>query len=297
MLVVFPAGGASTAPKLWSKRAVDAEWKNFAARLITPAKAPVVPVYFAGQNSRLFQIASHISMTFRLSLFFKEVYDKIGSELHVRIGDVIPYSELDGMDRTKLMEHLRTQDLRARRFDPAQAHTRTASGTRAAPRLMTGQDAPRVALFVTCLADMFRPQVGFAAAKLLEQAGCKVEVPVQSCCGQPAYNGGDAMAAAAVARNVIATFEPYDFVVAPSGSCAGMIRVHYPRLLQDDEAWAQARGGARREDARIVLVPGECARGFGGGGRVPCGRRLSQFLLVAARDGREGRAAAAACLR
>lgn len=102
---------------------------------------------------------------------------------------------------------------------------------------MTEQDAPRVALFVTCLVDMFRPQVGFAAAKLLEQAGCRVEVPVQSCCGQPAYNGGDAIAAAAIARTVVATFEPYDFVIAPSGSCAGMIRVHYPRLFQDDEVW------------------------------------------------------------
>jgi L-lactate dehydrogenase complex protein LldE len=100
-------------------------------------------------------------------------------------------------------------------------------------------EPPRVALFVTCLADLFRPQVGFAAAKLLEQAGCKVEVPLQSCCGQPAYNGGDATAAAAVARNVISTFEPYPFVVAPSGSCAGMIRVHYPRLLGDDAAWAK----------------------------------------------------------
>jgi len=108
LLVVFPAGGASTAPKPWSKRAVDPEWKNFTARLITSAKAPVVPVYFAGQNSRLFQIASHISMTLRLSLFFKEVYDKIGSELHVRIGEVIPYAELPGLDRTKLMEHLRS---------------------------------------------------------------------------------------------------------------------------------------------------------------------------------------------
>ena len=107
VLVVFPAGGASTAPKLWSKRAVDAEWKNFAARLITAAKCPVMPVYFAGQNSRLFQIASHISMTLRLSLFFKEVYDKIGSELRVQIGDLIPYSELEDLDRTKLMEHLR----------------------------------------------------------------------------------------------------------------------------------------------------------------------------------------------
>jgi len=108
VLVVFPAGGASTAPKLWSKRAVDAEWKNFAAKLITSAKAPVAPVYFAGQNSRLFQIASHISMTLRLSLFFKEVYDKIGSELEVRIGELIPYSELASLDRAKLMEHLRT---------------------------------------------------------------------------------------------------------------------------------------------------------------------------------------------
>jgi putative hemolysin len=107
VLVVFPAGGASTAPKPWSKRAVDAEWKNFAARLISAAKAPVVPVYFAGQNSRLFQIASHISMTLRMSLFFKEVYDKIGSELRVQIGGVIAYSELENMDRTKLMEHLR----------------------------------------------------------------------------------------------------------------------------------------------------------------------------------------------
>jgi putative hemolysin len=107
VLVVFPAGGASTAPKLWSKRAVDAEWKNFAARLITAAKCPVMPVYFAGQNSRLFQIASHISMTLRLSLFFKEVYDKIGSELRVQIGDIIPFSELQDLDRTKLMEHLR----------------------------------------------------------------------------------------------------------------------------------------------------------------------------------------------
>jgi L-lactate dehydrogenase complex protein LldE len=100
-------------------------------------------------------------------------------------------------------------------------------------------ERPRVALFVTCLADMFRPEVGFAAAKLLEDAGCKVEVPLQSCCGQPAYNGGDSTGAAAVARNVVATFEPYEFIVAPSGSCAGMIRVHYPRLLAGDAAWGR----------------------------------------------------------
>jgi putative hemolysin len=108
-LVIFPAGGASTAPRLWSKRAVDAEWKNFTARLILAAKAPVAPVYFAGQNSRLFQIASHISLTFRLSLFFKEVYDKIGSEIRIRIGGVIPFSELERLDRKDLMAYLRTR--------------------------------------------------------------------------------------------------------------------------------------------------------------------------------------------
>ena len=96
---------------------------------------------------------------------------------------------------------------------------------------------PRVGLLVTCLADLFRPQIGFAAAKLLERAGCEVDVPAQSCCGQPAYNAGDAKDAAALARNVIAAFEPFDYVVAPSGSCSGMVKVHYPKLLADDSAW------------------------------------------------------------
>ena len=96
----------------------------------------------------------------------------------------------------------------------------------------------RVGLLVTCLADMFRPQIGFAAVKLLEQAGCEVEVPAQSCCGQPAYNAGDARDAAALARNVIAAFEPFDYVVVPSGSCGGMVKLHYPQLLKDDPAWA-----------------------------------------------------------
>jgi L-lactate dehydrogenase complex protein LldE len=101
----------------------------------------------------------------------------------------------------------------------------------------------RVGLLITCLADMFRPEVGFAAAKLLEQAGCEVEVPLQSCCGQPAYNAGDESDAAALAKNVILIFEPFDYVVVPSGSCAGMVKVHYPRLLQSDAAWS-ARANA-----------------------------------------------------
>jgi L-lactate dehydrogenase complex protein LldE len=95
----------------------------------------------------------------------------------------------------------------------------------------------RVALFVTCLVDLFRPTVGFAAVKLLEEAGCTVEVPrAQTCCGQPAYNSGARADAKAIALRVLDAFEGYDHVVAPSGSCAGMIRVHYPELFDDDPA-------------------------------------------------------------
>jgi L-lactate dehydrogenase complex protein LldE len=98
-------------------------------------------------------------------------------------------------------------------------------------------DRPTVALFVTCLVDLFRPTVGFAAVKLLEAAGCRVEVPaLQTCCGQPAYNSGDRTDTRAIAARVIAAFEPYDYVVAPSGSCAGMIRAHYAALFGDDPA-------------------------------------------------------------
>jgi L-lactate dehydrogenase complex protein LldE len=93
----------------------------------------------------------------------------------------------------------------------------------------------QVALFVTCLADLFRPSVAFASIKLLEQAGCNVTVPLQqTCCGQPAYNSGDYEATVPLARQVIAMLEPYDYVVAPSGSCTGMICVHYPKLLQGE---------------------------------------------------------------
>jgi len=97
---------------------------------------------------------------------------------------------------------------------------------------------PRVGLFVTCLVDLVRPQVGFAAVKLLEQAGFDVEIPrVQTCCGQPAWNSGADGHARDIARNVIEAFEPFDHVVAPSGSCAGMIKRHYPEVFADDTAW------------------------------------------------------------
>jgi len=93
----------------------------------------------------------------------------------------------------------------------------------------------RVALFVTCLVDLFRPTVGFAAVKLLEQAGCVVAVPRgQTCCAQPAYNSGDRKHARAIARQVLDAFAGYDYIVAPSGSCAGMIRHNYPEIFADE---------------------------------------------------------------
>ncbi len=96
----------------------------------------------------------------------------------------------------------------------------------------------RVGLFVTCLVDMMRPSVGFAAVKLLEDAGCRVEVPsAQTCCGQPAYNSGDRRTARALAESVIDAFSGYDYVVAPSGSCAGTIRKHYAELFEGDPVW------------------------------------------------------------
>jgi L-lactate dehydrogenase complex protein LldE len=98
---------------------------------------------------------------------------------------------------------------------------------------------PKVGLFVTCLADLIRPRTAFAALTLLHRAGCEVGVPkLQTCCGQPAYNSGDSGDAREIARKVIAAFEGFDYVVAPSGSCMGMIKLHYPELFADDAAWA-----------------------------------------------------------
>lgn len=96
--------------------------------------------------------------------------------------------------------------------------------------------------------DLFRPGIGFAAVELLERSGCEVEVPeLQTCCGQPALNSGDLDDARALARRVIAAFEGYDFVVVPSGSCAGTLRCHYPALFEHEPDWqARARALAGR---------------------------------------------------
>jgi L-lactate dehydrogenase complex protein LldE len=113
------------------------------------------------------------------------------------------------------------------------------------------QTRPRVALFVTCLVDLYRPNVGFSAIALLEEAGCQVEVPpTQTCCGQPAYNTGDRATAKDLARAVIDAFLPYDYTVVPSGSCGGMIAHHYPALFADDPQYrgkAEALGAKTHE--------------------------------------------------
>jgi len=126
----------------------------------------------------------------------------------------------------------------------------------------------RVGLFVTCLVDMMRPRIGFAALQLLEAAGCEVIVPTaQTCCGQPAYNSGDRDSARALAIKLLDEFESCEYVVAPSGSCAGMIRTHYADLADGREALARrmAALAARTYEltdflvnvAQLDRVPGE----------------------------------------
>lgn len=118
---------------------------------------------------------------------------------------------------------------------------------------------PRAGLFVTCLIDMMRPSIAFAAAKLIEAAGCEVFVPTaQTCCGQPAYNSGDRADASTIARATIAAFEDCDYVVAPSGSCAGMLKSHYPRLFAGDATMqAEAETFAAKVHELVTFLTGE----------------------------------------
>lgn len=97
----------------------------------------------------------------------------------------------------------------------------------------------RVGLFVTCLVDLMRPEIGFSALKLLEAAGCEVDVPdMQTCCGQPAYSSGDRRAARALAEKFVSEFEGFDYVVIPSGSCGGNVKTHYADLFADSPEWS-----------------------------------------------------------
>ncbi len=104
----------------------------------------------------------------------------------------------------------------------------------------------KVGLFVTCLVDLVRPNIGFAALKLLADAGCEVVVPAtQTCCGQPGYNSGAREVAKVLARKVLAEFRDCDYIVAPSGSCSGQMKVHAVEDLfkgEPDEADFRALG-------------------------------------------------------
>jgi L-lactate dehydrogenase complex protein LldE len=106
----------------------------------------------------------------------------------------------------------------------------------------------KVGLFVTCLVDLMRPQIGFAALKLLEDAGCEVHVPTtQTCCGQPGYNSGARDIAKTLARKLLAEFRDCDYVVSPSGSCSGQIKVHAAHdLFKGDIEEAQFRALAAK---------------------------------------------------
>lgn len=107
-IVVFPAGGVSTAPTLLSRAAVDDTWKPFTAKLISQSGADVVPVYFEGQNSRLFQLASHMSIELRLALVFREVNRRRGKRMPVHIGKVLTPDDLaNAGKRAELMLFLR----------------------------------------------------------------------------------------------------------------------------------------------------------------------------------------------
>ena len=157
----------------------------------------------------------------------------------------------------------------------------------------------QVGLFVTCLVDLYRPTVGFAAIALIERSGpYTVVVPeAQTCCGQPGYNSGDKQSALAIARQVVAAFEGFDYVVAPSGSCGGMIKTHYPELLAGDPAYAaRARALADKtyELTQFLRDVAQLGRRHGGVREVG---HLSRFLLVPARAAGQAPAARTAGAR
>ena len=107
-LVIFPAGGVATSKKLIGK-AEDLEWKLFVIKMIHQTKSTVVPIFFHGQNSQLFQIASHIHPSLRLSLFLHEVKNKMGKSFRINIGDPIDYTMLESYkNRQELLDYLRT---------------------------------------------------------------------------------------------------------------------------------------------------------------------------------------------
>ena len=107
---IFPGGTVSTAAKPFSK-AMDPHWKTFTAKMIAKSEATVVPIYFDGANSRLFQIASHLNQTLRTALLISEFDSRVGEPLRVTIGEPLPRAEIDARrsDSRALMDYLRTE--------------------------------------------------------------------------------------------------------------------------------------------------------------------------------------------
>ncbi|MFJ8530968.1 (Fe-S)-binding protein [Bacillus sp. NPDC094106] len=98
----------------------------------------------------------------------------------------------------------------------------------------------KVSLFITCLSDVFFPQVGKSVVEIMEQCGVELDFPEgQTCCGQPAYNSGYQTEAIAAAKQMIKAFEDSEYIVTPSGSCASMIHHYYQEMFKDDEEWRE----------------------------------------------------------
>jgi putative hemolysin len=128
-VIVFPSGGVSTTPRPFDRTAVDDEWKPFTAKLITQGNASVTPVYFDGQNSRLFQVASHLSLELRLALVFREVRRRMGKSLRVEIGETLSPDVLAAAGKRRgLMEFLRERTYEL--AGPAQHARLTRAGER-----------------------------------------------------------------------------------------------------------------------------------------------------------------------
>ncbi len=132
--------------------------------------------------------------------------------------------------------------------------------------------APRVSLMVTCLGDLFFPEVGVSIVRLLRRLGATVEFPPgQTCCGLPLFNSGYHADARAVAARTVAVFRNADNVVVPSGSCAWMVKHEYPGLMQDPALKKDAlRLAGRTYELSQFLVKVLGRRGFRAtvGGRV-----------------------------
>jgi|CXWK01.1.fsa_nt_gi L-lactate dehydrogenase complex protein LldE len=97
----------------------------------------------------------------------------------------------------------------------------------------------RVSLFATCMVDMLYPGTAMSVVEVLEHLGLTVDFPAgQTCCGQPAFNGGYRRQARRVALQFLRTFEAAEVIVAPSGSCVAMVRHEFPHLFADDPRWA-----------------------------------------------------------